>query len=74
MVTQLEEKNRESVQLAESLQQELTDKVNMMNETCSEEMAQLHAEVSGLNAEKVSVLTIGSIITSIPNLFIIKSG
>ena len=50
---QMEQKARESEQHAESLQSQLTDCINVMNETCSEEMGQLHSEVNTLSALKV---------------------
>ncbi len=37
------------------LQEQLDNKVSLMNETCSEELAQLHSEVNNLQTTKVYI-------------------
>ena len=52
-ISHLEEKEEESKQMVMQLQGQLKDKPNILDETCSEEIAQLHTDLCLLKNEKV---------------------
>ena len=51
---QLEETNTELRQMVEDAQDALEQAQNQFNETCSDEMAQLHSDITTLQNEKVA--------------------
>ena len=52
---QLRERNGELESMLEEAQERVRQKISMLNETTSEEIAGLHAEIGGLQNDKVSV-------------------